>query len=592
MQLTNNAWKDIKHNFYQDGTLPNSFDENFPFIQAWKIAKASGLDPDTKLSSLNNIDSHRLKKHEQMLAEFVFPVVQDIWKLFSQQDICVFFINENYKIIAEKHDEYDSQSYCFLQQGQIVEPSRFGAIAPTCSVLSKKPVIMTGHEHYLNIFSEYSCASVPVFNGEGKILGAIDITSKQKLLASNWYRHLLYQSHVLENNYIRAKCKADEKIIAFQHSKDLLDTAYVGLITINQWGQIIKANQMALKLLNIEFEKIYKNSLSDFFIIQQTFQDILDQKEFLIQSKDNAYFYASFSEKKVDYQSLESQSLTKNQQVNTAVKALLSNIPVLITGETGTGKDYIARQIHEQISSKIPLISINCGAIPENLIEAELFGYEEGAYTGAKNKGQKGLIELAHDGILFLDEIGEMPLHLQVKLLRVLQDQIFYKVGGRTPIKSNFKLICATNQNLEQLIEAKLFRNDLYYRLRGFEIELKPLKERSDKLKVFYQILNSNNIEHWDLSIENAFNNYHWPGNIRELINVVRVSKLYMQNQKLEQLVLPKNPPVGKQEQQLDDIIKEQIQHALNEENGNISKVAKRLKISRTTIYKYLNRSD
>ncbi|EOY9136600.1 TPA: AAA family ATPase, partial [Acinetobacter baumannii] len=588
MQLTNSAWKDIKQNFYKFGILPDSFDENTPFVRAWRLAKASGLDPNTKISALSKLGLERLNKSEKVLAEFITPVIHDIWKLFSQQDICVFFINENYKIIAEKHADNDPQSYYFLQQGQIVEPSRFGAIAPVCSILSKKPVIMTGHEHYLNEFSEYSCASVPVFNGEGQILGAIDTTSKHGLLASNWFRHLLYQSHVLENNYIRNNCRSNEKTIAFQHSNDLLDTAYAGLIVINEAGRIIKANQMALKLLNIEFDQIYHSYLSDFFIIQHNFQDILDHKNLLIQSRDNAYFYASLNGGKISYQNFENTLPSQNQQVNTAVKALLADIPVLITGETGTGKDYVTRQIHERFSSNIPLISINCGAIPENLIESELFGYEEGAYTGAKNKGQKGLIELAHDGILFLDEIGEMPMHLQVKLLRVLQDQMFYRVGGRTPIKSNFKLICATNQNLKNLIEAKLFRSDLYYRLQGFEIYLKPLRERIDKTSVFHHILKSQNIAHWDSSIEHAFNNYHWPGNIRELINVVKVSKLYIQNQKLEQLILPKLPAYcltqlgEKKELKLDDIIKEQIQYVINEENGNISKVAKRLKISRT----------
>lgn len=212
--------------------------------------------------------------------------------------------------------------------------------------------------------------------------------------------------------------------------------------------------------------------------------------------------------------------------LETAKQTANSDSTTLITGESGTGKDVLAKIIHQSSNrSAHPLISVNCGAIPENLIESELFGYERGAFTGANREGSIGKFELANNGILFLDEVGEMPLTAQTRLLRVLQEKTIQRIGGKDDIAINVKIICATNQNLQHLIQEKKFREDLYYRIHVIPLHIPPLRERKNDIQLLSEhFLNQFNHK---FSKEIIINNnvldilktYLWPGNVRELKN-------------------------------------------------------------------------
>ncbi|ASN04274.1 sigma-54 interaction domain-containing protein [Virgibacillus necropolis] len=211
-----------------------------------------------------------------------------------------------------------------------------------------------------------------------------------------------------------------------------------------------------------------------------------------------------------------------------AYKAADLDITVLIDGESGVGKNHLAQKVHE-ISSRRnePFIEVNCGAISESLIESELFGYEEGAFTGAKKGGNKGYFEAAGEGTLFLDEIGELPMNLQVKFLSVLQNQFFMRVGGNKKIEKQCRIICATNQNLEELIRKKQFREDLYYRINVMKLTMPPLRERrEDLISLVYEITEGFNTKYRTqkyLSPELIawISKQEWPGNIRELQNFI-----------------------------------------------------------------------
>ena len=210
-------------------------------------------------------------------------------------------------------------------------------------------------------------------------------------------------------------------------------------------------------------------------------------------------------------------------------KAAKTMFPVLLTGETGTGKEVFANAIHNSGERREkPMVSINCAAIPNELLESELFGYEEGAFTGAKKGGKKGKFELANGGTLFLDEIGDMPLGMQAKLLRVLQEKEIEKIGGYKPIPVDVRIIAATRRNLSQMIAAGEFREDLFYRLNVIQIELPPLRERREDIvelaSYFLNRLNSDYKSGISLSpeVRDCFVNYDWPGNIRELDNVIK----------------------------------------------------------------------
>lgn len=214
--------------------------------------------------------------------------------------------------------------------------------------------------------------------------------------------------------------------------------------------------------------------------------------------------------------------------VSISQKAAFTDSSVLISGESGTGKEIIAQSIHGASNRKdYPFVDINCAALPEGLLESELFGYEAGAFTGGNKAGKKGLFEIANGGTIFLDEISEMPLNLQVKLLRVLQERTLRKIGGRSTINLDVRIIAATNKDLRLLIDQNLFRQDLYFRLAVFVIDLPPLRERKDDIPLFinYYIEQQQKKLNKLITISkhalNVLCDYSWPGNVRELKNVI-----------------------------------------------------------------------
>lgn len=205
-------------------------------------------------------------------------------------------------------------------------------------------------------------------------------------------------------------------------------------------------------------------------------------------------------------------------------QALLSQRPILITGESGTGKTFLAKFIHEIIDSKVPFIHLNCAEISESLIESELFGYEKGAFTGA-NKAKKGMLELAHGGILFLDEIATMPLAIQKKLLKAIEEKSFYPLGSEKLVRSEFRLISATCDDLKKKIEAQEFRADFYFRIEGFNVTLKPLRARQNDLNNLIQFFVKRGERRivFDSMAKQVMKDYGWPGNVRELERTIEI---------------------------------------------------------------------
>jgi PAS domain S-box-containing protein len=293
-----------------------------------------------------------------------------------------------------------------------------------------------------------------------------------------------------------------------------------------------------------------------------------------------------------------------------AVRAAKGNSTILILGESGTGKELFAHAIHNA-SSRLhgPLIKVNCAAVPENLLESELFGYDEGAFTGARRGGKPGKFELANSGSIFLDEIGDMTLAMQAKLLRVLQEKEIERVGGTKPTKVDVRVIAATNRDLETMIERGEFRQDLYYRLNIISLQIPPLRERKEDIPILSSTLLkkiNNQTPHWVEGVSpdamEILMEYSWPGNVRELENILERAINLMDE---EALITPDNlPPVLKKQHKskdldeggkhlagiIGDTEKQAIYRALEAAGGNKSKAAQILGIHRSGFYQKLKK--
>jgi transcriptional regulator with PAS, ATPase and Fis domain len=297
--------------------------------------------------------------------------------------------------------------------------------------------------------------------------------------------------------------------------------------------------------------------------------------------------------------------------IEKVTKVLGRDIPILVMGETGTGKELLAQAIHnDSPRSKGPFIAVNCASIPETLIESELFGYEDGAFTGARKKGSIGKILQANGGTLFLDEIGDMPLSLQARLLRVLQERMVTPLGSAKSIPVNVELICATNRNLREQIAKGEFREDLYYRLNGLVVKLPPIRERTDLETVINKVLALESISvTYSVApdIMQLFKQHNWPGNFRQLTNLLRtaivmaddcheIRREHLPDDFLEDVESLQSRASEESTSRfvangsnLEEMEISVIQKSLESHSGNVSATARALGVSRNTIYRKIS---
>ncbi|SEJ00733.1 PAS domain S-box-containing protein [Propionispira arboris] len=307
--------------------------------------------------------------------------------------------------------------------------------------------------------------------------------------------------------------------------------------------------------------------------------------------------------KLMTFENIIGQSRNMIQVKSLAAKIAATDTTVLIQGESGTGKDLFAQAIHNASNrNNNKLVAINCAAIPADLLESELFGYDEGAFTGAKKGGKKGKFEIAEGGTLFLDEIGDMPMVMQAKLLRVIQNKTFEHVGGENVHVCNVRFIAATNKNLQDLVKKRLFREDLYYRLNVVYLKVPPLRERKEDIREIIEMMmpvicNNLNITIKQFS-EEAIDKmllYKWPGNIRELINVLEqiaatVSSMIIQVKDIPAFVLEKEKSEYFENENIDEA--SQLRSVLDKTHGNKALAAKMLGIHRSTLYEKLKKYE
>lgn len=396
---------------------------------------------------------------------------------------------------------------------------------------------------------------------EDKIIGVIGLicskTEQRDILLKNIESYRVFLSQIAE--FISAKVYENKEHGRTQSMINLLrqviDSLDKGVLIINKENEIVHINataQSQLKISQIYTNKIIQITPTNQSIAgEEVYSTKIEGRRMELMGKlipvfpalppyDKIFIFNEIKRNKLEgaptytWQAVRAEDIIGKSSSMALIKEKIKKIAcskstVLITGESGTGKELVARAIHAESDRwNKPFVAINCGAIPESLLESELFGYVRGAFSGADPNGRIGKFELANNGVIFLDEIGDMPLHLQVKILRVLQDKKVVRIGSNQVIDLDIRVIAATNKNIKEMVKENKFREDLYYRLNVIPIEIPPLRERSIDIKIMalemlerYKKMLNKDIKKIDDETMKLLVNYSWPGNVRELENVI-----------------------------------------------------------------------
>ncbi|MDO7896273.1 sigma-54-dependent Fis family transcriptional regulator [Pseudomonas citrulli] len=563
---------------------------------SWERSRKAGLSPwDKRLSG--RWRAHELSSSDSRLAACAQPELDRLWGIFGGQDWALFCVNLEGVIVYAKHasqpDTVDS-----LKVGKRVNEVDIGTTAPSCTLHEQQPFIVCGGMHYLKEFENFFCVSVPVFGVRGELVGAIDITGIGQRNATAVLEQLKIASMAIESRLYSGL--VDCQIVALQFDARLIGTPFQGLVAFDQNGRFCAANKVAKKILGIDASAPVESSLDWDSFFERGPQSIVVNSPSLIALNDGSSVYAQSLSLPGGAQPAARLRHTSpgvghdpalNQQFNMASKAFAASIPVILQGETGTGKEVFARALHDSLNPGAPFIAINCSAIPENLIESELFGYVEGTFTGARRGGAKGRIEEAHGGTLLLDEIGDMPFNLQTRLLRVLQEREVTRLGSSERHPVDVRVISATHCDIHKLIEEHRFREDLFYRLNGMQVRIPALRQRQDMEDIITKLTQRYQGGAIHPAALELLKNQEWRGNIRQLEQVIRLA-VALAGAGL--VILPEHfpgleqPDEKRDEKSLKEFERKKIQDALDANGGNVKATAQQLGVARGTIYRKL----
>ncbi|MDX9674014.1 MULTISPECIES: sigma-54-dependent Fis family transcriptional regulator [unclassified Pseudomonas] len=483
-------------------------------------------------------------------------------------------------------------------------------------------------EHFLKANRFMTGSAAPIFDAERKVIAVLDVSSDSYLPPSHTLGMVKMMSQTVENRLILNLFHGQHFQLTFNTGLNNLDSQWAGLLIFDESGQVLSANRRADNLLGVRLSRVSVESLFNVSLLELMNQP--DGLPFALQTSGRNRFQCLlkrpkqapiqprvFAEPKpaptptkappgaISLNALHFGDSRVEKAVRQAERLLEKDIPLLIHGETGVGKEVFVKALHQASSrSKQAFIAVNCAAIPAELVESELFGYEKGAFTGANQKGSIGLIRKADKGTLFLDEIGDMPLPTQARLLRVLQERCVQPVGSSELFAVDLRIISATNRSLREQVQLGRFREDLYYRIGGLTLELPPLRERSDREALFKRLWEQHREPtQWaGLSREvlELFSRHPWPGNLRQVSSVMQVALAMAEEQPVRPEHLPDDffvdlemePVEVAQPLGVDLNDSEALNRELLAAGGNISHLARRLGVSRNTLYKRLRQAE
>nr|WP_297400560.1 sigma-54-dependent Fis family transcriptional regulator [uncultured Marinobacter sp.] len=521
----------------------------------------------------------------------------------------------------------------WFQPGANWQEQHCGTNAIGTAIATGAPVQIQRNEHFLKQNRSIIGSAAPIFNARKEIAGVLSVFSDAYLPQAHTLGMVRLLSQSVENRLMTREFEHDYFQITLSNTKDNFDSPWSGILICDDSGGIVASNQRADQMLGRD---VTGARLEDLFtsrrnhILGQPEREPMQltthnkvrlsgrlkrpaRKEPPAPSAKAETTGVRARSTRIPLDHIEHGDLTVRRGADQALKVLQRGVPVLITGETGVGKEVLVKALHDASHRRTQaLVAVNCAAIPPELVESELFGYEAGAFTGARAQGSLGLIRKAHQGILFLDEIGEMPLSAQSRLLRVLQEREVTPVGSTERIPVDLLLVTATNRPLSGRVESGAFRADLYYRINGLRIELPALRDRADRRELIQRLYQTHRDQGQSAQLSPrvmaALESHPWPGNLRQLDNVIRVAVAIADGEDVQLWHLPDDflsgfeaLPLGQSPAQttggrpeiVSDISGEadplgQTLRVYQQCLGNVSRAAKELSISRNTLYKRL----
>jgi transcriptional regulator of acetoin/glycerol metabolism len=526
------------------------------------------LDPSTK-NKPRILSSRALREFQEPLEEFLLIAKSGMKSLYEKVSAAGYVIllgdanGVTIDFIGDPKDERENRD-AGLFLGSVWSESVEGTCGVGTCIAEKRAITIHREEHFRARHIGLSCTTTPLFLSGGELLGTLDISllrppenRNSQLLALQMVN---YSARLIENAYFLRLYK-DAWIIRFNSMQAFVEVVTENFVAVSAEGKVIAVNENALRnLFNRDACSPLNRNVDEVFDL--SFDDLMNHALHKTTTilpiravHTGLQFYATFRapemgnvhvlakknpEEKAPQANKKSSSfftldylagtdVRMMQNIHWAKRIVNKDISLLLIGETGSGKEVFAKAVHmaSERASK-PFVALNCASIPESLIESELFGYKQGAFTGANSKGMRGKILQSDGGTLFLDEIGDMPLNLQTRLLRVLAEKEIMPLGCEAPMKVDLHVICATLRNVEELVRNGEFREDLYYRLNGFTITLPPLRERDDKALLIENVIAAEAGKESKLRVSvDAYEillKYSWPGNIRQLRNVLRYS--------------------------------------------------------------------
>lgn len=597
------------------------------------------------------------RERNDCLLQHAAPVMSSLHAQIAQSDSMIVLTNADGFILHSVGDPafLGRASRVALSPGVDWSESNKGTNAIGTALIEQQPVVVHGHQHFFSANHFLTCSASPIVDTCGQLLGVLDVTGDSRSPSRHSLALVDLATRTIENQMFNGAFP-EGILLRFHAQPELLGTLFEGILVFDATGQVSAANRSACRQAAMSLAELRHHTFTSLFdrplraLFDHTFSPAQTPlalrlcERFPVHGRAQAGIRVSTparvfpgtptparepsSHLRAQIGAAPQHGLDALRTGDPRLDAIATklrlirghDIPLLIHGETGTGKELLAHAAHlDSARGPAPFVAVNCASIPETLIESELFGYEEGAFTGARRKGYQGRIMQAQGGTLFLDEIGDMPLPLQARLLRVLQEREVVPLGSARSYKVDIALICATHGKLRDLVAAGRFRQDLYYRLNGLTLTLPALRERTDLHALIDLLLSQHHPDGRTPSLSaevlQLFEHHPWPGNVRQLRNVLRTATVMMGSAdciKMEHLpedfldefsntanrdIAPDlslaastttRPLAVPKPEALDTLALRAIRNTLRQHDGNVSAAARALRISRTTLYRKL----